>query len=68
VKSEQDLRADYEASLRMAGVVVPTDRDPAMFEAFKIVREMMDALRRPWRYDQEPAFIQRPLPPVGGAR
>ena len=68
MKSEQDLRADYEASLRMAGIVVPADRDPAMFDACKVVREMMDELRRPWRYDQEPAFINRPLPPTGGVR
>jgi len=68
VKSEQDLRADYEASLRMGGIVVPADRDPAMFEAYKVVREMMDDLRRPWRYDEEPAFIHRPLPPKGGAQ
>ena len=67
MKREQDQRADYEASLRMAGIVVPADRDPAMFDAFKVVREMMDALRRPWRYDEEPAFIHRPQPPTGGA-
>jgi hypothetical protein len=68
VKSEQDLRADYEASLRMAGIVVPADRDQAMFDAFKVVRAMMGELHRPWRYDEEPAFIHRPLPPAGGAR
>ncbi len=68
MKSEQDLRADYEASLRMAGVVVPADRDQAMFDAFKVVRQMMDELRRPWRYDEEPAFIQRPVAPQGGHR
>lgn len=67
MKSDHDLRADYEASLRMAGIVVPADRDQAMFDAFKIVREMMDELHRPWRYDEEPAFIQRPLPPTTGA-
>lgn len=68
MKSEQDQRADYEASLRMAGIVVPTDRDQAMFDAFKVVREMMAELHRPWRYAEEPAFIQRPLPPTGVAR
>jgi hypothetical protein len=62
------LRADYEASLRMAGIVVPEDRDQAMFDAFAVVREMMDDLRKPWRYDEEPAFIQRPVAPTGGAR
>lgn len=59
--SEEDLRADYEASLRMAGIAVPDDRDQAMFDAFKVVRQMMDELRRPWRYEEEPAFIQRPV-------
>ena len=68
MKSEQDLRADYEASLRMGGIVVPADRDQAMFDAFKVVRHMMDELRRPWRYDEEPAFIQRPVAPRGGDR
>ena len=68
MKSEQDLRADYEASLRMAGIVVPADRDQAMFDAFKVVRQMMADLNRPWRYDEEPAFIHRPLPPTGDAR
>jgi hypothetical protein len=67
VSTEQDLRADYEASLRVAGIVVPMDRDQAMFDAYKVVRQMMDELRRPWRYDEEPAFIQRPRPP-GEAR
>lgn len=67
MKSEQDLRADYEASLRMAGIVVPGDRDQAMFDAFKVVRQMMAELHRPWRYDQEPAFIQRPVSREGGA-
>jgi hypothetical protein len=68
VKSEQDLRADYEASLRMAGIVVPADRDQAMFDAFKVVRQMMAELNRPWRYDEEPTFIQRPVAPTGGMR
>ena len=67
-QDETSLRADYEASLRMAGIVVPTDRDQAMFDAFKVVRQMMDELRRPWRYDEEPAFIQRPVAPQGGVR
>jgi hypothetical protein len=62
-KSEQELRADYEASLRMAGIVVPADRDAAMFDAFKMTRQMMDELRRPWRYDEEPAFVHRPGAP-----
>lgn len=62
------LRADYEASLRMAGIVVPADRDQAMFDAFKLAREMMDALHRPWRYDEEPAHIQRPVAPEGSGR
>lgn len=61
--SEQDLRADYEASLRTAGIIVPADRDQAMFDAFKVVRQMMAELRRPWRYDEEPAFVQRPVEP-----
>jgi len=63
VTREQDLRADYEAALRMGGIVVSADRDQAMFDAFKVVRQMMDELRRPWRYDAEPAFIQRPVAP-----
>ncbi len=65
---EQDQRADYEASLRMAGIVVPADRDQAMFDAFKVVRQMMAELNRPWRYDEEPAFIQRPVAPKGTGR
>jgi hypothetical protein len=68
VKNEQNLRADYDASLRMAGIVVPADRDQAMFDAFKVVRQMMAELRRPWRHDAEPAFIQRPVAPGGGDR
>lgn len=68
METEHDLRADYDASLRMAGIVVPADRDQAMFDAFKVVRQMMDELRRPWRYDAEPAFIQRPVAPEGGDR
>ena len=68
MRSEQDLRADYEASLRMAGIVVPADRDQAMFDAFKVVRGMMDELNRPWRYDEEPTFIQRPVAPERGGR
>ncbi len=68
MNSEHDLRADYEASLRMAGIVVPADRDQAMFDAFRIVRQMMAELNRPWRYDEEPAFIQRPVAPAGGTR
>jgi hypothetical protein len=66
--SDKALRADYEASLRMAGIVVPADRDQAMFDAFKMTREMMDALHRPWRYDEEPAHIQRPVAPEGSGR
>lgn len=68
MRSEQDLRADYEASLRLAGIVVPADREQAMFDSFKVVRQMMDELRRPWRYDEEPAFIHRPPPPAEDAR
>lgn len=66
--SGNDPRADYEATLRLAGIVVPGDRDPAMFDAFKIVRQMMAELHRPWRYDEEPAFIQRPVQQDGGER
>ncbi len=66
--SDEDLRADYQASLRMAGIVVPADRDQAMFDAFKMAREMMAALHRPWRYDEEPAHIQRPVAPDGSGR
>lgn len=68
MKSELDLRADYEASLRIAGIVVPADRDQAMFDAFKVVRQMMAELNRPWRYDEEPTFIQRPVAPAGAGR
>lgn len=66
--SDESPRADYEASLRMAGIVVPAERDQAMFDAFKMTREMMQALHRPWRYDEEPAFIQRPAAPEGSGR
>jgi hypothetical protein len=66
--SGNNPRADYEASLRMAGIVVPADRDQAMFDAFTVVRQMMAELHRPWRYEEEPAFIQRPVAPEGDGR
>ncbi len=61
--SEPDLRTEYTAMAARAGIIIPADREAAMFEAFKSLRALLATLHKPFPYSIEPAFIAPP--PVG---
>ena len=45
--TQTELRAEYEALARRAGVTIPSDRDEAFFAAFVNFRRMLERLHAP---------------------
>ena len=64
-----DPETAFEMALARAGIVVPPDRRPVMFEGFLAWRALRDVLDEPMPRITEPAFgLRQPRTPPGCAR
>ncbi|MBI0434680.1 hypothetical protein [Roseomonas sp. KE0001] len=62
----QDLRAEFRACLARAGISVPPEREPAMYEAYLAYAELASVLDEPYPYAAEPAAVFTPAAPGAG--
>ena len=55
--TDETLRQEFTSMAARAGITIAADREPAMFEAFKSLRELLALVHKPFSYANEPAYI-----------